>query len=194
MANYYMVAGAYYPAELYHHGIKGQKWGVRRFQNSDGTFTQAGKERYGVKSDKQAVKLAKYQEREYEKAKKMYSREREALTRNNAKLSQKRDAALSNLNTRKAEKLENKIERNNQSIKRGDKISKIVLDDIRNMTVKDMKREQRIRGASIASSILVTGGSLALSPHTGLFLVATPNPGGAVRGSRERRAAKRLGQ
>lgn len=29
--------------ELYHFGIKGQKWGVRRFQNSDGTLTPVGK-------------------------------------------------------------------------------------------------------------------------------------------------------
>lgn len=33
--------------ELYHHGIKGQEWGVRRFQNEDGTRTEAGKKRYG---------------------------------------------------------------------------------------------------------------------------------------------------
>lgn len=33
--------------ELYHHGIKGQKWGVRRFQNPDGSWTQAGERRYG---------------------------------------------------------------------------------------------------------------------------------------------------
>lgn len=32
---------------LAHHGILGQKWGVRRFQNEDGTYTEAGKERYG---------------------------------------------------------------------------------------------------------------------------------------------------
>lgn len=31
--------------ELYHHGIKGQKWGVRRFQNPDGTRTKAGLKR-----------------------------------------------------------------------------------------------------------------------------------------------------
>lgn len=32
--------------ELYHYGIKGQKWGVRRFQNADGTLTVQGRERY----------------------------------------------------------------------------------------------------------------------------------------------------
>ncbi len=34
-----------YTNELYHHGIKGQKWGLRRFQNSDGSYTDAGKRR-----------------------------------------------------------------------------------------------------------------------------------------------------
>ena len=32
--------------ELYHHGIKGQKWGVRRFQNPDGSLTAKGEKRY----------------------------------------------------------------------------------------------------------------------------------------------------
>ena len=33
-------------SELYHWGIKGMKWGVRRYQNKDGTLTPAGKKRY----------------------------------------------------------------------------------------------------------------------------------------------------
>lgn len=48
-----------YPNELYHFGIKGQKWGVRRFQNPDGSLTAAGKERYGSLSTKEAKKAIK---------------------------------------------------------------------------------------------------------------------------------------
>ena len=32
--------------KLYHHGIKGQRWGVRRFQNKDGSLTSEGEKRY----------------------------------------------------------------------------------------------------------------------------------------------------
>lgn len=43
--------------ELYHHGTKGMKWGVRRYQNEDGTLTEEGKKRYdrdtAGKSDKE---------------------------------------------------------------------------------------------------------------------------------------------
>ena len=35
---------------LAHHGVKGQRWGIRRFQNPDGSLTAAGKLRYSVGS------------------------------------------------------------------------------------------------------------------------------------------------
>lgn len=34
---------------LMHYGIEGQRWGVRRYQNPDGSLTDAGRKRYGIK-------------------------------------------------------------------------------------------------------------------------------------------------
>lgn len=46
MYNYY--SGWPYSEELYHHGVKGQKWGIRRYQNDDGSLTALGKVHYGI--------------------------------------------------------------------------------------------------------------------------------------------------
>jgi hypothetical protein len=37
---------------LEHHGVKGQRWGVRRYQNADGSLTEKGKERINKTKDK----------------------------------------------------------------------------------------------------------------------------------------------
>lgn len=43
MNTYYIIRDRTGNAELTHSGIKGQKWGVRRFQNEDGSLTDEGK-------------------------------------------------------------------------------------------------------------------------------------------------------
>lgn len=44
---------------LMHHGIKGQKWGVRRYQNEDGSLTEAGKKHYSYEGAKKAKTLSR---------------------------------------------------------------------------------------------------------------------------------------
>lgn len=74
--------------ELYHHGILGMKWGVRRYQNSDGSLTAAGRRRY-IGSDGNLTKAGK----------KYYSKEADRLKkeRKNIKAKLRAEAKLSKL-------------------------------------------------------------------------------------------------
>ena len=49
-----------YPDYLSHHGIRGQKWGIRRYQNYDGSYTQKGLERYNRSKAKYEKDKEKY--------------------------------------------------------------------------------------------------------------------------------------
>lgn len=54
---------------LCHFGILGQKWGVRRFQNEDGTLTEEGKQRYEKGSDSDRMQPTEYERKEVQRYK-----------------------------------------------------------------------------------------------------------------------------
>lgn len=58
--------------EFYHHGIRGQRWGIRRYQNSDGSLTEAGQKRRDKRDSKWADR---HYDKIYNKAYKSSSKE-----------------------------------------------------------------------------------------------------------------------
>lgn len=79
--------------ELYHYGIQGMRWGVRRFQNSDGTLTDAGKKRYNKELESYRADKKKLAEetRKFERVKKNKEKVEKLLSDKQALIEQKRN-------------------------------------------------------------------------------------------------------
>lgn len=132
--------------ELYHHGIQGQKWGERRFQNEDGSWTPEGRERYGkgngdrsrakdfyklkkyksdlkskeqIKKDKRASKEERNRIKEYAKTERLKAKEQAKTIKLQNKEQAKIDEQKNNLRNTKnmsGDELKQAIERLNLEI------------------------------------------------------------------------------
>ena len=130
---------------LAHHGVEGQKWGVRRWQNPDGSLTPAGREHYGLGS---LDMNAKYTVKDRNTRMSKYKQERKQLMK-----SLKQQGKLDNKGADKASKKEIK-----SAMEAGKKeIDNYLLNKYGEQTVKDVKKEKAIKiGAAATTAVVAT--------------------------------------
>lgn len=125
-----------------HYGIKGQKWGIRRFQNEDGSLTEAGKKRIqreGKKLDRVQKRALRAGDRAAKKTEKSRRYDRRPLfLKNDVSLAAKHNKAV-----KAGEKAEKRMRRAASVYKRlSNKYSKLGIDAL--------SEEQIRRGQEIA--------------------------------------------
>lgn len=130
---------------LAHHGVKGQKWGLRRFQNEDGTLTKEGRERYYKHLDKDDKENNKRLSEAPEELK-FHIKNKESLIRRGLQNGQSKNEAEAWHNARK-KYLENEIKYaprdkifNKKMRKFLDKKKDITVSDLRKAIFKNAKK------------------------------------------------------
>lgn len=123
--------------ELYHHGIKGMRWGVRRYQNADGTLTEAGKKR-----------LEDYKAKEIDRVIKKW---------NVDKLADKRDSAEYKFAEKGGQLNEARLNRANYRLLKARGMEFMELEKVKAMTYDDMVNEkttlQRAKGKQFVTNL-----------------------------------------
>ena len=122
------------PSELYHHGILGQKWGVRRYQNKDGSLTAAGK-----------AKVKQFKKDETADIKRKLADKKEKI---NKKISETEDK-------QKKQELKSKLSK-------AKKNAQAEINIIKDYTLNDIKREKIAVGAEVTAKTLLAVGTFVI--------------------------------
>lgn len=131
------------PDELYHWGIKGQRWGVRRFQNSDGSLTAEGRKRYDADNpEKKSIRERIAARRAEKKAEAVKKKRVEAMKRGREEKKKKEEEA------RKQEEANRKAaEQRAQDIKDGKVSFKDMTDEELSAHTARLRAEKQYKDA-----------------------------------------------
>lgn len=161
--------------ELYHFGVKGMKWGVRRYQNKDGTLTDAGAKRYARDAREQGYDRYDSQSGTYYKTSKKNGRSDLKVDANRyTKEDTERTKRLVDSTRQMNENLKNA---NQNSINQANRRNKKNRMDLSSMTDQELRQqinrellerqyndvfnEKKVsRGREFATSVLNTTGSV----------------------------------
>lgn len=169
----------YYPEDyLTHHGVKGMKWGVRRYRNADGSLTADGRKR-----------LHNYKQKEIARNAKKYDSSKDY--KKLSKLETKLESARSNGNVNRAQKLDTKVKQTKTSINYSKAMKKLENSRVMNMSYSQMQKEKnsvrKAHAQAAVSSVLETALiSAVLVPTAGYYMVSvrTANTGAVKTNSR----------
>lgn len=126
------MVNSYASDELYHWGVKGMKWGIRRYQNKDGSLTAAGQKRYAREAKEQRYK-------DYDESTGTYSKKtkkgKQELEFDANKYARKDYQRAKNLSDNTSQATRNLREINNKALRNRSKEKM----DLSNMTDKEMR-------------------------------------------------------
>lgn len=127
---------------LSHHGILGMKWGVRRFQNADGSLKPAGRKRYGDSDGKNSAPQKKtLKQKAKEKVTNLKNRAKEEIRKNAEALKKdlEEEERIENekapIKEKLSAKLEDRLDRGEISEKEYDRL----MNDMDDMGVDELK-------------------------------------------------------
>jgi hypothetical protein len=141
---------------LMHYGIKGMHWGIRRYQNPDGSLTELGKKRY---AEEEKLIKAQYHDRN------------EVLNKQLERLNNKEK--LSKFNEEQKKQIALELEVNKRMVEKE-------LDKLKNTPIKDIstrKADARVKAvlATIGGTAIGQFGRVALGLHYGPLVIFGPN-------------------